>query len=476
MKYKQTILLIYFSILITCNVKEESSELETLPNIVLIYTDDQGYNDLGVYGSPDILTPNLDQLAQEGMRFTNFYVAQAVCSASRAALLTGTYPNRIGIHGALDHSSRHGLNPEEVTIAKMLKPKGYQTAIFGKWHLGHYPEFLPTNHGFDEFFGIPYSNDMWPYHPETKDYYPPLPLYENEKVVDTLHTDQSMLTTWLTERAISFIEKNREKPFFLYLPHPMPHVPLFVSEKFEGKSERGLYGDVIMELDWSVGEIVKSIREKGLEENTLIIFLSDNGPWLSYSLHAGSAYPLKEGKGTSWDGGVKVPAIFKWPGKIPAQSVQKHPAMNIDILPTIAAVTGAGLPENHIDGMEITSMWKNTASKSPQEAYFIYYNRNDLQAVLMDEWKLVLPHSYRSLKEGQSPREDGMPLKYEMRELSKPELYHIAKDQSESTNVIEDYPDIYQKMLDLAEHARKDLGDALTEKEGVNLRKPGTID
>lgn len=461
--------------LFSCSKEEQSSKKEILPNIILIFTDDQGYHDVGVYGSQDIETPNLDQLAAEGVQFTNFYVAQAVCSASRAALLTGTYSNRLGIHGALDHSSNHGLNPEEETIAELLKPLGYSTAIFGKWHLGHHPEFLPTNQGFDEFFGIPYSNDMWPNHPETKGYYPPLPMYENDRVVDTIWNDQSMFTTWFTQKSIDFIERNRDKPFFLYLAHPMPHVPLFVSDKFKGKSKRGLYGDVIMEIDWSVGQIVETLKKNNLEENTIVIFLSDNGPWLSYSGHSGSAYPLREGKGTSWDGGVKVPAIMKWKGTWPSGMVQENPAMSIDILPTLALIAGADLPKQKIDGQNIESMMAAPSAQSPQDAYFVYYNRNELQAVVMDEWKLYFPHQYRIITPGQSPRNDGLPLKYMMNSLDQMELYHIPSDPSERENVIAAHPEIVEKMLNLADHARNDMGDALTGIKGQFVRSPGQI-
>ena len=460
--------------LISCQKLEEKKEAIP-PNIVLIFTDDQGYNDVGVYGSPDILTPNLDQLAKEGVRFTNFYVAQAVCSASRAALLTGTYSNRLGIHGALDHSSMHGLNPQETTIAEMLKPLGYNTAIFGKWHLGHHPEFLPINQGFDEFVGIPYSNDMWPNHPETKNYYPPLPLYENDQVIDTLWNDQSNLTTLFTEKSVDFIDRNKENPFFLYLAHPMPHVPLFVSDKFKGKSDRGLYGDVIMEIDWSVGQIVKALKNNGLEENTIVIFLSDNGPWLSYSGHSGSAYPLREGKGTSWDGGVKVPAIMKWKGQWSEGMIQENPAMSIDILPSIAKITGAILPELPIDGRDISALLKEKNAKSLQEAYFIYYNRNELQALVMDEWKLYFPHKYRVIAPDQEFRDDGFPLKYIMADFPEMELFHIPSDPSETNNVIHLNPDILDKMMQFANKAREDMGDALFKKEGANNRTPGRV-
>jgi arylsulfatase len=469
------ITLFVLTLLFSCTKKAQSLKEEIQPNIILIFTDDQGYHDVGVYGSKDIETPNLDQLAAEGVQFTNFYVAQAVCSASRAALLTGTYSNRLGIHGALDHSSNHGLNPEEETIAELLKPLGYSTAIFGKWHLGHHPEFLPTNQGFDEFYGIPYSNDMWPNHPETKDYYPPLPMYQNEVVVDTVWEDQSMFTTWFTEKSIDFIKRNKDKPFFLYLPHPMPHVPLFVSDKFKGKSKRGLYGDVIMEIDWSVGQILEALQRNDLEENTIVIFLSDNGPWLSYSGHSGSAYPLREGKGTSWDGGVKVPAIMRWKGKWPSGMVQENTAMSIDILPTIVHLVGADLPKRKIDGLNIQNMLTAAEAKSPQEAYFVYYNRNELQAVVMDQWKLYFPHRYRVIAPGQNSRSDGLPIDYTMVSLEEMELYHIPSDPSELKNVIADNPEVLRLMLDHADRARNDLGDALTGTPGQNVRSDTTL-
>lgn len=329
---------------------------ERLPNIVIVFTDDQGYGDAGCFGGKGFTTPNLDQLAREGSRFTNFHVAQAVCSASRAGLLTGCYPNRIGIHGALGPSARHGIHDDETTIAEVLKQKGYATGMAGKWHLGHHPQFLPVRHGFDEYFGLPYSNDMWPYHPEAKaGTYPPLPMIEGDKVVDSEITpdEQRQLTTWYTERAVKFIERNKERPFFFYLAHSMPHVPLFVSEKFQGKSQSGLHGDVMMEIDWSVGEVMKTLDKHGLTDNTLVVFTCDNGPWLSYGNHAGSAGPLREGKGTAWEGGTRVPCIMRLPGKVPAGTTNNAMLMTIDLLPTIAHLVGADLPPREIDGRNV---------------------------------------------------------------------------------------------------------------------------
>jgi arylsulfatase len=264
----------------------DAAEPSKQVNFIVVYLDDMGYGDLGITGATGYTTPNINRMAHEGVFFTHYVSPQAVCSASRAGLLTGCYPNRVGFSGALDHTSRMGIHAQEETIAENLKKAGYSTAIFGKWHLGSLPQFLPTRHGFDHFYGIPYSNDMWPNHPITKNYYPPLPLYDNEKVVQE-NPDQSQFTTWFTEKSVDFIRQHRSKPFFLYLAHPMPHVPLFVSNKFKGKSEQGLYGDVMMEIDWSIGQLLKTIHEEGLDENTLVIFTSDNGPWINYGNQPG---------------------------------------------------------------------------------------------------------------------------------------------------------------------------------------------
>ena len=266
------------------------------PNIVLIHLDDMGYGDLTATGATGYRTPNIDRLCAEGMRFTNYYSAQAVSSASRAGLLTGCYPNRIGFAGALGPKSKIGLNPDEETMAKNLKKAGYATAIVGKWHVGCRPGLMPLDHGFDEYFGLPYSNDMWPHHPQTSAY-PPLPLYEGREVVNpsVSAADQAQLTTWYTEHAVDFITRRSEGPFFLYLAHSMPHVPLFVSDKFKGKSEQGLYGDVMMEIDWSVGEVLKALEKSGADANTIVVFTSDNGPWINYGDHAGSTGGVREG-------------------------------------------------------------------------------------------------------------------------------------------------------------------------------------
>jgi arylsulfatase A len=379
------------------------------PNVVLIYADDLGYADIGSYGAKGYETPHLDRLAREGMRFTNFYVAQAVCSASRAALLTGCYPNRVGILGALGPAAKIGINAEETTLAELFKSRGYNTAVYGKWHLGHLPRFLPTRHGFDDYFGLPYSNDMWPKHPTAR--FPDLPLIEGEKAIE-LNPDQTKLTTQYSERSVRFIEQNREKPFFLYVPHAMPHVPLFVSEKFAGKTSRGVFGDVIAEIDWSVGQILAALERHKLNRKTLVIFASDNGPWLSYGDHAGSSGPLREGKGTSFEGGVRVPAIFRWPTRVPPGRTCREPAMTIDLLPTLAGIIGADLPSGRtLDGKDIRPLIEGKRGvKSPHEALYFYWGQ-ELQAVRSGRWKLHFPHEYRSL-DGKPGGSGGKPGPY----------------------------------------------------------------
>ncbi|MFZ5831543.1 MAG: sulfatase [Planctomycetota bacterium] len=450
------------------------SQRPASPNVVIIFTDDQGYQDVGCFGSPDIKTPNLDRMAAEGMRFTDFYVTQAVCSASRVGLMTGCYSIRVGILGALGPSSTIGINAEETTIAEVVKQKNYATAAFGKWHLGHHPQFLPTRNGFDEYFGLPYSNDMWPYHPERPNGFPPLPLIENETVVNPNVTadDQRNLTTWYTEHAVDFIERNQARPFFVYLAHSMPHVPLHVSDKFKGKSERGLYGDVIMEIDWSVGQILDTLKRLNLDEKTLVIFTSDNGPWLSYGNHGGSALPLREGKGTMWDGGCREACIMRWPGNIPAGTVCSEVAGTIDILPTVADVTGTSLPPKKIDGKSIWPLMQGKeGAASPREAQFFFWGR-ELHAVRSGPWKLHFPHSYRSMGDN-PPGKDGIPGKYQTAHTGLA-LYDLREDIGEENNVADKHPEIVERLTALAETARAELGDALTKRQGTENREPGS--
>jgi arylsulfatase A len=448
---------------------------EERPNIVIIFTDDQGYADLGVYGAKGFQTPHLDRMAQEGMRLTDFYSAQAVCSASRAALLTGCYPNRIGILGALGPGSRTGIHYDEMTLAELVKQRGYATAAYGKWHLGDHPQFLPTRHGFDEYFGLPYSNDMWPYHPTAGNRFPDLPLIEGDRVINPRVTpeDQAQLTTWYTQCAVRFIERHKDRPFLLYVAHSMPHVPLYVSDKFRGRSQQGLYGDVIMEIDWSMGQILNALARHGLDERTLVLFTSDNGPWLSYGDHAGSAGPLREGKGTTWDGGQRVPCIVRWPGQIPPGSVCREPCMAIDIFPTVARLVGAALPQHPIDGRDIWPLLSGQpGASSPHEALYFYWGQH-LQAVRSGRWKLHFPHEYRTLG-GRPGGSGGKPAPYATArtELA---LFDLDSDIGQQHNVADKHPDVVQRLVALAEKAREELGDTGVARTGRGVRPPGRL-
>lgn len=447
-----------------------------LPNFVIVFIDDMGYADIGPFGAQGYPTPHLDRLAREGRRFTDFYVTQAVCSASRAGLITGCYNVRVGIFGALAHQANHGLNASEVTLAEIVKQKGYATACIGKWHLGHHPKFLPTQHGFDEYFGLPYSNDMWPGHPTAGHNFPALPLLEGTRVIDADVTaeDQRQLTTRYTERAVRFIERNKDRPFLVYLAHSMVHVPLFVSERFAGKSPRGLFGDVVMELDWSVGQIVDCLRRHGLDRNTLVIFTSDNGPWLAYGDHAGSAGPLREGKGTMFDGGCRVPTLMWWPGVVPAGSVCREPAMTIDLLPTIARLVGARLPEHKIDGLDIWPLVSGQpGAKSPHKALFFYWGQQ-LHAVRMGRWKLHCPHKYPTLA-GRPGGSGGKPVPYQQGSIGKA-LFDLETDPGETTDVAQQHPEVVREIEALADAMRADLGDAALKMPAKGARPPGRLE
>jgi arylsulfatase A len=445
------------------------------PNFIIVYADDLGYADIGSFntskGAARPRTPNLDRMAAEGIRLTNFYVAQAVCSASRAALLTGAYSNRVGIQGALNHTAQYGINPSEMTIAEVLKQRDYATAIYGKWHLGHQKPFLPVHHGFDEYFGLPYSNDMWPRHPQQPNFYPDLPLIEGDQVVK-LDPDQSQLTTWYTEHAVSFIERHRDAPFFLYVAHSMPHVPLFVSDKFKGKTAGGLYGDVIAEIDWSVGRILDAVKREKLDDNTLVIFTSDNGPWMSYGNHAGSPGPFRESKATSFEGGVRVPFVARWPGRIPKGAVGHLPAMTIDLLPTFAKLADAAVStERIIDGRDLWPVLTNQrGAQAPHDALYFYWG-TELHAIRSGKWKLHLRHPYQSLEVA---GRDGHPGKYVLKEIEL-SLFDLEKDAGETTNLADQNPAVVKQLLEYAERARDDLGDSLTKRTGKNVRPAGRL-
>jgi arylsulfatase len=455
--------------------KQPETKTGTSPNIILIYLDDMGYGDLSITGAAGYQTPNLDEMAGSGMFFTHFYSPQAVCSASRAGLITGCYPNRVGITGALSHTSKTGISDREETLAEVLKKKGYATAIFGKWHLGFQQQFLPVHHGFDEFYGIPYSHDMWPLHPTGT--YPGLPLYHNDSIVNPELTpeDVAHFTTDFAEKTIDFIKQNQDKPFFVYWPNPLPHVPLYASEKFKGKSGQGMYGDVMMEIDWGVGQVIKTLEETGLDKNTLVIFTSDNGPWLNYGNHAGSTAGYREGKGTSFEGGQRVPCLMMWKGVIPEGTVCNNLASAIDILPTLAAITGAPLPENKIDGVNILPLLKGDFEANPRKNFYYYYRQNSLEAVRSGNWKLVFPHPGRTY-EGFQPGNDGKPGQVNGNFPFEGGLYDLRRDPGERYDVSESYPEIVQSLTKIAEEARDDLGDELTGNPGKNRREPGRIE
>lgn len=465
------------------------------PNVVVIFIDDMGYADIHPFGDTKYPTPNLDRMAAEGRRFTDFVVSSAVCSASRSALMTGCYHRRVGISGALGPKSEIGIHPAETTLAEVCKSKGYATAIFGKWHLGHHPKFLPTAHGFDQYYGIPYSNDMWPLHPDfltkreknpaARSPWPKLPMIsatrdKGYEIVnpDIQPEDQEQMTKQFTERAVDFIKTNANQPFFLYLPHPMVHVPLYASEDFKGKSGQGIFGDVVMEVDWSVGQIMDAVESIDAAENTLVIFTSDNGPWLSYGTHAGSAGPLREGKGTMFEGGYREPTLMWWKGKIPAGTTCDKLCSSIDVLPTVAKLIDAEVPEEasqKIDGKDIRPlMFGDENASSPHDAFYCYYSGGELHAVRNERFKLTFPHRYRTLA-GRDGGDGGTPAAYEMTKIGL-SLFDLDNDVSETTDVKDRFPAVVKELQAAAERAREDLGDKLTSRKGSGLRSHGKLD
>ena len=444
------------------------------PNFILIFADDQGWYDLGVQGHPDIRTPNIDRMAREGMRFTSFYAAP-FCGPSRASLMTGCYPPRVSL--AFNHGpkSTTGIHPNETTMAELLKSAGYSTFMIGKWHLGSRAPYLPHYNGFDHWFGLPYSNDMWQYHPlmpvqpsendrmkaarKRADYtgyagqgrpydldkgqgFPePLPLMSDDEVIE-FDPDQTQLTKRYTDKALAFIEENRDKSFFLYLPHAMPHVPLFVSDERKGRSIRGLYGDVIEEIDWSVGRILDKLKELGIDEKTMVVYTSDNGPWLQYGVDGGSAGMFRDGKGTTYEGGMRVPGIFRWPGEIPAGQVSSEPVGNMDVLPTFAKLAGAELPSDRaIDGRDLWPLLSGKAdAKSPHERFYYFTggrDRANIRAVREGRWKLHVA------------RQGGG--------LAAEALYDLHEDASEKFDRKDLYPDLTKRLLSATETFVRDL-------------------
>ena len=448
---RRIVLAISCSALFCVVVDFDAQAEETPPNFVLIFVDDQGYGDIGCFGATDIRTPNLDRMAREGRRFTDFYALAPVCSASRAALMTGCYPPRVGINGVLFPRHRIGLNAKETTVAELLRARGYATACVGKWHLGHLPEFLPTSHGFDSYFGIPYSNDMdkakspgkctagldLAYENDDSTFWN-VPLMRDTEIVER-PAKQVDLTLRYTKEAVKFIRANKERPFFLYLAHTMPHIPLYATAGFKGKSKRGPYGDVIEEIDASVGTVLEAIKENGLDARTLVVYTSDNGPWLSMKHHGGSAKPLRAGKFTTFEGGMRVPMIARWPGRIPAGSVSAEVAATFDLLPTFAKLAGGALPKQTIDGKDISALLVAADARSPHEAFY-FYRGGKLQSVRQGKWKLHLG------KPGRGKKKAAAPL-----------LYDLSRDIGETKDVAGAEPQIVERIL----AAAKAYDDAL---------------
>ncbi|MFC1761791.1 sulfatase [Planctomycetota bacterium] len=417
----------------------------SLPNIIIVFADDQGYQDLGCFGSPNIKTPNIDQLAMEGIRFTSFYSAYCVCSASRASLMTGCYQPRLSMPGVLGPRSKVGLHPDEVTIADMLKTKGYATMCVGKWHLGDRPQTLPTAQGFDHYFGLPYSNDMarvkdWGNKADDLDKIWELKkwdIYKNSLYRDTEIIESPLNQVTMTERytkeAVKFIRKNKDKPFFLYFPHTMVHVPLFVSEDRYDADPANAYKLAVEHIDWSVGQLQKTLAELGINDNTLIVYTSDNGPWLSKKHHGGSALPLRAGKGTTYEGGMRVPGVIRWPTRIPAGTESDEVIGTIDLLPTFASIVGAELPDHPIDGLDVSALLADPKIPSPhRKVGYFYYKNGKVEAVRRGKWKL-------------------RPLG------KKTELYDLNSDISESNNVAQANSDVVNQLQQLIAKYDADL-------------------
>lgn len=461
-----------FLFLLNCNEVSENKQENRPPNFIIIFTDDMGYGDLGCFGNPVIQTPHLDRMATEGQKWTQFYVAAPVCTPSRAGLLTGRYPIRNGMtsakHGVLFPNSTGGLPQSEITIAEVLKQKNYATAAIGKWHLGHLSEHLPTTQGFDYYYGIPYSNDMdfvkgapnyWQEKKDpnflaaTKNYN--VPLIENTREVER-PADQNTITKRYTEKAIEYIKSNKDQAFFLYLAHNLPHIPLFAHTDFIGKSKQGLYGDVIEEIDWSVGQIINTIKELNLEENTIVVFTSDNGPWLAFDTHGGSAGPLRAGKGTTFEGGQRVPTIFWGPGNI-VPSVVHEMGSTLDLINTFAALSNTEIPKDRkMDGFDLSPLLKKEKNVSPRNEFY-YWTRGELYAMRSGKWKLHVKQN--------------KPIIYwNQEEMKRPELYEIESDISEKYDRYDEQPEIVETLMQKMETHRADMTAALPDNLAERIK------
>ncbi len=429
---------------------------DTPPNVVIIFLDDSGFSDFHPFGDPPYPTPNVERLATEGRRFTHFHVSQAICSASRGTLLTGCYPERTGLVGAIGPRVR-GMDPKWPTITQVLKPKGYATAAFGKWHIGDSPETRPPARGFDESCGLMYSNDMWRHHPQSRsfDAYP-LQFWENGHVVieDVSPEEQTHLMSKYTEHAVDFIRRKKDQPFFLYLAHSMPHVPLAVSERFKGVSGAGLYGDVITEIDGSIGEVMRALRDAEVERRTLVVVTSDNGPWTSYGNHAGKT-PYREAKGTGFDGGTRSACIMRFPGRIPAGTASDVMLCTVDLLPTVARLAAAPLPRTPVDGADVWDLIVgNPGARNPHD-YYPFSTGKTVEGVMSGDgrWKLHLPHSYRTLV---TAGKDGQPGNYRQEKIGL-SLFDMVNDPYETRNVMDAFPEVTRRLRTFAEQYRADM-------------------
>ncbi len=443
-----------------CSGSRDNGNMAALPNFIIIFCDDLGYADIGPFGSQVNRTPHIDRMADQGMTFTDFYSTSGVCTPSRASLMTGCYPRRVGLdvsaaqEWVLFPYDKAGIHDNEMTIAELLQARGYVTACIGKWHLGDQPPFFPTRHGFDAYYGIPYSNDMGA---DRSGINPPLPLMRDTEVIEA-PVDQSTITRRYTEEAVQFINRHKDRPFFLYLPHTMPHFPLHAGESFAGRSEHGAYSDVVEELDWSTGEILRCVSELGLDAQTLVIFTSDNG-----GTSRGSNAPLRGGKGSTWEGGMRIPCVMRWPGTIPAGTTCRELATTMDFLPTLTLLAGGSLPSDRvIDGQDIRPLMRGEQGAVSFYQAFNYYYMEQLQAIRSGRWKLHIPRDDK--REGWH----GEPYVFAG------ELYDLEADPGEQNNVIDQFPEIVERLMQWVEKARLDIGDG--EIQGRNQRSPGIVE
>lgn len=464
------IVLLLASSLCPAQEKDRAGEKRP-PSVVLFLADDLGYGDLGCFGDEPSVTPHLDALARGGLKATSYYSASPGCTAARAAILTGSYPRRVGLPGVLGPRSDVGLHPDETTLAELLKKRGHRTLMLGKWHLGHLKPFRPHRQGFDSWFGLPYSNDMSPDprnnpRPRAAQANPPLPLFLNDKVLE-VEPDQSLLLDRIGKRAETFISEVGEDPFFLYLPFHAPHVPLWPGKAFAGRTGRTTYTDVIAEIDATVGRVMKALGKAGRTRDTIVLFTSDNGPWLRFGDHGGSSGPLRNGKGTTFEGGMRVPLIVSWPGRIPAGSTSDELMAAMDLLPTLSRFTGAGRPEKTIDGLDLSAHWLEPKRQASPRDHFVYWWPGELQAVRDRRFKLHFAHGHRKVISTGS----GGAVGVERTARIERSLFDLSTDIGERTSVLEKHPEVVRRLEAIAERWRERLGDR--GRQGAEQRPVG---